>query len=129
MSDKKALQIQDPDDFGLFFNCLTRRYLWYFEIDLLELMDRIVGRYLRYLNRRTLICSIRDLADVDKSIFRMDTVSVPEDQKEKYESVLMALIKRYLSIEFLERPGDFWKQRIIQELASDGEFTEYYRKA
>ena len=33
-------RIQNAEDFGLFFNCLTRRYLWNFDE---TLMDLIIG--------------------------------------------------------------------------------------
>jgi hypothetical protein len=105
-------RISDPEDFGLFFNCLTRRYLWDYDEDLLDLMIRIMDRYLTYFSQRTLICSIEDLTEGDRNIWRMERETVPENQQERYDHALMALVRRLKFIEQEEMDrGDEIPQR------------------
>lgn len=92
-------RIQDPENFGLFFNCLVRRYQWDFDEELLDLMIRVLDHYLLYFSRRTLICAIRDLADCHRVFYKETRVDVPEEQRERYDFTLKRMVKRFLSIE------------------------------
>ena len=96
---KKAYTVQDAEDFGLFFNCLTRRYLWDYDEELLDLIQRIMDRFLPFFSVRTLICSIRDLAEGKDGVFCMCQKEKPKDQEERYLLALMQMVKRYLSME------------------------------
>ena len=120
-------QIQDAEDFGLFFNCLTRRFLWDYDYTLLELIHRILDQYLSYFSKRTLICSIRDFSNGSDSVFCECHKDVPEGQAEEYNGALKRMVKRYLAIELNGSTDKNQKRRKIQELASDGEFTAHYR--
>lgn len=115
-------RIRGSEDFGLFFNCLTRRYLWDFDEELLNLMIRTADRYLVYFSKRTLICAIRDLACEKDGIFCRRAEGKPDNQKERYGSLLMCMVRRYLSIEAGESTDGQWKNMKVYELASDGGF-------
>ena len=120
-------KIQDAEDFGLFFNCLTRRYLWDYDEELLDLILRIIDRYLPFFSARTLICSIRDLAEGKDGVFCECHKDKPEDQKERYHLALMQLVKRYLSLELHGSTDKRWNAVQIRQLASEGYFTEDHR--
>ena len=121
------MKIQDAEDFGLFFNCLTRRYLWNYDEGLLDLILRIIDRYLPYFSTRTLICSIRDLAEGKDGVFCECHKDKPEGQKERYNLALMRLVKRYLSLELRGNTDKYRSVVQIQQLASEGYFTEDHR--
>ena len=121
-------RISDAEDFGVFFNCLTRRYLWDFDPELLQLILRIMDRYLPCFSIRTLICSIRDLAEEKDGIWHGSRVTIPEEQVEDYGRILKELVRRYLEIECRGITDDSRKEEQIRELVSDGYFTECYRK-
>lgn len=125
---KKAYTVQDAEDFGLFFNCLTRRYLWDYDEELLDLIQRIMDRFLPFFSVRTLICSIRDLAEGKDGVFCMCQKEKPKDQEERYLLALMQMVKRYLSMKL--RGGTDTNLNLLQirELASEGYFTEDYRQ-
>lgn len=120
-------KIKNAEGFGLFFNCLTRRYLWDYDEGLLNLVLRTMDRYLAYFSIRTLICSIRDLAAGKDGVFCECHEEKPKEQEDRYNLALMRLVKRYLSIELRGSTDKRWNAMRIRELASEGEFTEYYR--
>ena len=125
---KKVYTIQDAEDFGLFFNCLTRRYLWDYDEELLDLIQRIMDRYLPYFSARTLICSIRDFAEGKDGVFCMCQQEKPKDQEERYFQALMQMVKRYLSMKLSGSTDTHWNALQIRALASEGYFTEDYRQ-
>lgn len=83
------------EDFGLGFNCLTRRYKFFYEDVLLELMIRTCDEYLKYFSTRTLLCSLRSLApnscDNDEP--------VPAWQEERYNKLFKGLFRQYVTLE------------------------------
>ena len=111
----------------MFFNCLTRRYLWDYDEELLDLILRVIDRYLPYFSVRTLICSIRDLAEGKDGVFCECHKDKPVGQKERYNLVLMRLVKRYLSLELHGSTDRHWNAAQIRRLASEGYFTEDHR--
>lgn len=121
------MKIQDAEDFGLFFNCLTRRYLWDYDEELLKLILRIIDRYLPYFSSRTLICSIRDLAEGKDCVFCECHKEKPEEQAERYNPALMRLVKRYLSLNLRGSTDKHWNAVQICQLAEEGYFTEDHR--
>ena len=131
MQKKRAYKtrIQDAEEFGLFFNCLTRRYLWDFDETLMDLIIRIMKVYLARFSKRTIICSIRDLAGYRKGLFGKLDAEIPPEQKERFGFVLKELVKRCLVIDLKGCMDEWWKKMKIHDLASYGEFTGYGRNS
>ena len=122
-TEQNKRKIVNAEDFGVSFNCLTRRYLWDFDGEYLDLILRVMDRYLLYFSQRTLICSIRDFAEGADNIRHSNHPGLLEDQQERYERVLKNLVQRYLDIKLADCASDLHKQQVIRSLYEEGDFN------
>lgn len=90
-------QIKNAEDFGLGFNCMTRLYMNGYDEQILIDMIKLCEEYLKWFSRRTIICSLRDL--VKESPFYWRDEPVPENQTERYETLIEALIRQVIGKE------------------------------
>ncbi|MBQ8161895.1 MAG: hypothetical protein IJ083_14280 [Clostridia bacterium] len=121
-----AAIIQGAEDLGLSFNCLTRRYFWDEDPGLLELALRILGRYGQYFSARTLICSIRDLANPLQPAGHDHLI--PDSQKDLFFLVFQELVRRRLSMDLAGVTDITRRKSIIYELARDGEIVDPWHR-
>ena len=91
------LRIDNAEDFGLGFNCMTRLYMANYEEEILDNMFQVCKEYLIYFSSRTIVCSLRDLVE-DYSWSRSNQ-AMPENQKERYEKLIAILTKQGISKE------------------------------
>lgn len=84
-------QIKSAEDFGLGFNCMTRLYMNGYDEQILIDMIKLCEEYLKWFSRRTIICSLRDL--VKEPPFYWRDEPVPENQTERYETLIEVLIR------------------------------------
>lgn len=94
------LQIKCAEDFGLGFNCMSRLYMDHFEEEILNAMIKISKEYLKWFSYRTLTCSLRDL--IREYPYSCNESKVPEEQTERYEALIMALVKQAIYREKME---------------------------
>lgn len=90
-------QIKSAEDFGLGFNCMTRLYMNGYDEQILIDMIKLCEEYLKWFSRRTIICSLRDL--VKESPFYWRDEPVPENQTERYETLIEVLIRQVIGKE------------------------------
>lgn len=90
-------QIKSAEDFGLGFNCMTRLYMNGYDEQILIDMIKLCEEYLKWFSRRTIICSLRDL--VKESPFYWRDEPVPENQTERYETLVEVLIRQVIGKE------------------------------
>ena len=90
-------QIKSAEDFGLGFNCMTRLYMNGYDEQILVDMIKLCEEYLKWFSRRTIICSLRDL--VKESPFYWRDEPVPENQTERYETLIEVLIRQVIGKE------------------------------
>lgn len=90
-------QIKNAEDFGLGFNCMTRLYMNGYDEQILIDMIKLCEEYLKWFSRRTIICSLRDLAKESPLYWRDEPV--PENQTERYETLIEALIRQVIGKE------------------------------
>lgn len=90
-------EIKSAEDFGLGFNCMTRLYMNGYDEQILIDMIKLCEEYLKWFSRRTIICSLRDL--VKESPFYWRDEPVPENQTERYETLIEVLIRQVIGKE------------------------------
>lgn len=90
-------QIKNAEDFGLGFNCMTRLYMNGYDEQILIDMIKLCEEYLKWFSRRTIICSLRDLVKESPLYWRDEPV--PENQTERYETLIEALIRQVIGKE------------------------------
>lgn len=90
-------QIKSAEDFGMGFNCMTRLYMNGYDEQILIDMIKLCEEYLKWFSRRTIICSLRDL--VKESPFYWRDEPVPENQTERYETLIEVLIRQVIGKE------------------------------
>lgn len=91
------LRIRAAEDFGIGFNCMTRLYMNGYDEELLDDMIKVCDEYLVWFSSRTIVCSLRDL--VAEYPMGWNEKSVPEEQVERYESLIKRLTRQGIAIE------------------------------
>lgn len=110
------LKIKNAEDFGLGFNCMTRLYMNEYDEEILNDMIKVCQEYLKWFSHRTIICSLRDL--IKEYPFGWNEKPVPEQQKERYESLIKSLVKQAISRK--KKKNHYQSERyVINDLADD----------
>lgn len=91
------LRIKEVEDLGLGFNCMTRLYMDRYDEEILRDMIKLCEEYLKWFSHRTIICSLRDL--IREYPFSWNEEPVPENQVERYEALIMDLIRQAIGKE------------------------------
>ncbi len=91
------LKMKHAEDFGLGFNCMCRLYMDDYDEELLIDMIKMCEEYLKWFSHRTIICSLRDLIKEYPYIWHQKRV--PENQKERHETLIKVLIRQGIGIE------------------------------
>lgn len=107
------LQIKCAEDFGLGFNCMSRLYMDHFDEEILTDMIKLSEEYLKWFSYRTITCALRDL--IREYPYSWNESKVPEEQEERYESLIMALVRQAICREKLES-NDSQKAAIVYDM-------------
>lgn len=86
------IKIKKAGDFELGFNCMTRLYMDGYDEEILNDMIKVCDEYLKWFSQETIYSSLFDL--VRERHFYQNGEKVPEEQKERYESLIMALARQ-----------------------------------
>lgn len=110
------LRINEAEDFGLGFNCMTRLYMDRYDEEILKDMIKLCEEYLKWFSPRTIICSLRDL--IREYPFSWNEEPVPESQVERCEALIKDLIRQAIAKE--KRAARYRElQEIVNRVADD----------